>query len=65
MICSVSGEKHGVRDHLVGSVEKTGSSSFQQEVLIVCDAAFGEPARMLDSEKKVEVIFTLPSWYHS
>lgn len=59
MICSVSGGRCGVWDHLVGFIEKAGRSSLEQEVLIVCDAAFGEPAWMLHSEMKGEIILVL------
>lgn len=45
-----------VWDHLVGSVKQTGSASFKQKVLKVCDTAFGEPARMLNSERKVVLL---------
>lgn len=59
MNCSVSGGRHGVWDHLVGSVEKTGSSSLEQEVLKICDTAFGKPARMLHTEMQADVILVL------
>lgn len=55
----MSGGRHGVWDHLVGSVEKTGSASLEQEVFKICDTAFGEPARMLHTEMKADVILVL------